>query len=243
MSTIVAQAEVDIANSALSNLGISTQIDAFTDKTEPAKACAFWYPKMRNYALRSAPWNFAYTCIALASDSSVAPGQPTPPTFGVNLPFPGWPYAYQYPNDCLQSIAVTTSAGQRLGPAFWSNWWWPYPAMNYAIPKVPTKIVQSFANPGQLMILCDIQATAGAPLYMFYIQCVTNTAQFDVMFTDYLGWLLGWRVGMTLRSADKAKVQYCQSMAEKMRLEALAQDLNESQQDAARDSPSVLARS
>jgi hypothetical protein len=65
----------------------------------------------------------------------------------------------------------------------------------------------------------------------------------DVMFIDALGWLLGWRVGMALRSTDKARVQYAQACWEKARSQALAQMMNQSMQDAARDSPSVLARS
>jgi len=158
------------------------------------------------------------------------------------LAFPGWPYAYQYPNDCLQAVAVTTYAGQRLGPAFWSNWWWPTSGMTYAIPKIPYKIVQSQANPGDQMILCDVPSSASSPLYLIYIQCITNTAQFSPLFCDALSASVGWKVGMSIRSANPQKVQYCQAMATKARLEALAQALNSMQEDPERDSPSIMAR-
>ena len=239
MATIQTIAEVDIANMALSYLGISTQIQSFADQNEQAKACAFWYPKCRDQLLQMAPWPFAYTSITLASDASLAGASGT---IGGTFAFPGWPFAYQYPNDCLQAIAVTTYAGQRLGPAYWSNWWWPTAGMTYAIPKIPYKIVQSTANPGDLMILCDVQATATSPLYLFYIQCVTNTAQFSPLFTDALSFSLGWKIGMSLRSSNPAKVQYCQAAAKQSRLEALAQALNSMQQDMERDSPSTMAR-
>lgn len=239
MATITAISETDHANMALSNLGISTQLQSLSDANEQGKACKFWYPKCRDVLLQIAPWNFAYTSVVLQTDGSLAGASGT---VGGTFAFPGWPYAYVYPNDCLQPIAVTTYAGQRLGPAFWGNYWWPYQATNMSIPKIPYKIVQSVANPGQLMILCDVLATPTSPLYLFYIQCVTNTAQFDPMFSDALGFYLGWRVGMTLRSANPQKVQYCQAAAKQARLEALAQALNASQQDRERDSPSVLAR-
>jgi hypothetical protein len=242
MTTITAQSETDICNAALGNIGITTQIQSLSDQSQQAQSCAFWYPKARDYVLRHSPWNFAQAVIALASDPSVAPGQLTAPPFGTQFPFPGWPFAYVYPNDCLQAIAVTSKAGLRFGPQYWSNWWWPTPALSAQIPKVPTKIVQSIANPGQLMILCDLQSNPGYPVYLQYIQCVSNTAQFDVMFIDALEWYLGWKLGMSLRSADKAKAQYCQASWEKARAEALAQVLNESQQDLERQSPSVLAR-
>ena len=239
MTSVTTLAEVDIANMGLSMLGISTQIQAFTDQSEQAKACAFWYPKCRDELLRSAPWNFAQQSIVLASDGSIAG---PPGTIGATVASPGWRYAYVYPNDCLQAVAVTTYAGQRVGQQYWGNFWYPYNGMIPVMPKIPYKIAQSTANPGQLMILCDLLAQANAPLYLLYIQCVTNTALFDVLFSGGLAALVGWKVGLALRSANPAKVQYCQTMAEKARLEALAQSLNEMQQDRERDSPSVLAR-
>lgn len=239
MATVADIGEIGIANMALSYLGISTQIQSFDDQNEQAKACKFWYPICRDELLRMAPWSFAYTSVALASDASLAGGSAT---LGGTFAFPGWPYAYQYPNDCLQAIAVTTYAGQRLGPAFWSNWWWPITGMTWAIPKIPYKITQSVANPGQLMILCDVSSAATSPVYLFYIQCVTNTAQFDVLFRNALAFDLGWRAGMALRSSNPAKIQYCEAKAKQARLEALAQSLNEMQQDMERDSPSTMAR-
>lgn len=240
MPSIATLAPVDIANMALSYLGISNaQSIEPPDDTSQAQACAFWYPICLNELLQMAPWPFAYTSSVLAGDASLAGASGT---IGGTLAFPGFQYAYQLPNDCLQAIAVTTYAGQRLGPAFWSAWWWPIAGMNYAIPKIPYKIVQSVANPGGQMILCDVQATPSSPLYLFYIQAITNTALFSPLFINALAFDIGWRVGMSLRSANTQKVQYCQTMANKIRLEALAQALNAMQQDQERDSPSVMAR-
>jgi hypothetical protein len=239
VTTVSALAEVDIANMALSYLGISNQIQAFTDQNEQAKACGFWYPKCRDELLRMAPWSFAYTSAQLASDASTSG---VAGSIGAQYAFPGWKYGYVYPNDCLQAIAITTYAGQRSGNSYWTNYWQGSIGIAPQVQKIPYKIVQSTANPGQLMLVCDILASATTPLYLFYIQCVTNTAQFDVLFSDALSWSIAHKVGMTLRSANPNKVQYAQAMAKQARLEALAQVLNEFQQDNERDSPSVQAR-
>jgi hypothetical protein len=241
MTTVTTLADVDYCNMGLSYLGISTQIQSINppDNNEQAKSCSFWYDKCRAELLQMAPWTFAYTSQVLATDPSLAGASGT---VGGTFAFPGWPYAYQYPNDCLQAIAVTTYAGQRLGPAFWSNWWWPISGFTYAIPKIPYKIVQSVANPGERMILCDVPTTPTSPVYLFYIQNVTNTQLFSPLFGNALAYDIGYRVGMTIRSANQQKVQFCQAAAKQARLEALAQALNEMQQDLERDSPSVQAR-
>lgn len=239
MATITPLAEVDISNMALSYLGISQQMQSMSDTSEAGEACAFWYPKSRNQLLQMAPWNFAYTSVVLQADQSLAGPAGT---VGSMVAFPGWRYGYVYPNDCLQAVAVTTVAGQRTGQAFWSGFWLPTMGSNFAIQKIPYKIVQSSANPGQQMLLCDILGSSASPLYLFYIQCVTNTAQFDPLFCDALAFDMAWRVGMGIRSANPQKVQYCQAMAKQARLEALAQALNAFQQDFARESPSTLAR-
>jgi len=196
----VALAEVDICNMALSHLGIGQQIQSINppDASEQAKACAFWYPKARNFVLRDAPWNFAYTYTTLVSDGTLMAQYP--------YAYPGWTYAYQYPGDCLMGIAVSTYGGIRWGPAFWAAWWFPYPTNAIPIPKIPWKIAQSMAVPGQLIILTDITS----PAYFFYIQCVTNTAQFDVEFSDALSLYLAWKIAGPLR-ANVQKAQAAQA--------------------------------
>lgn len=238
MAPIPAVADVDIANMAASHLGLSQTVQSLNppDQSNIASAMAFWYSRALAECLQSAPWNFSYQCAVLASE----PAQSPTGAFLGNA-YPGWPYSYVYPEDCLQSIAVVTVGGLRLGPAFWSNWWWPYPAQNYAIPKIPFKLAQSLQNPGQMAIFCDVQSTPQSPLYLFYIQYVTNTAQFDPMFTAAFSYLLAWRAGGQLRS-DRQKVADARSNFVQLRLDALAQHLNASQQDLERDSPSVLTR-
>ncbi|MDB6107835.1 MAG: hypothetical protein JWO52_7834 [Gammaproteobacteria bacterium] len=230
MTAVTALAEVDISNMALSNLGISIGIQSFNDKTAEAKACAFWYPKARDQLLKSAPWNFAYLAQSLASDgSNVA---------GTLFAYPGWRYAYQYPNDCLQAIAVTTVYGQRMGQYYWASYWgYPYAQGLNAFPKIPFRIVQSTAVQGQKAILTDIPA----PAYLWYVSCVTDTAMFDSLFCDGLSQLLSAKIGGPLR-ASVEKIQAANAGAKSACLSALAQCMNEAQQDPERVSPSISIR-
>lgn len=238
MPVVTALADVDIANMALGHLGISITIQSLSppDQTIQAQTCAFWYPICRNELLQSAPWNFADTDALLVQE-------PVPSTIGPQLGFaaPGWRYSYTYPNDCLQPLCITTLAGQRFGPQFWLGHWWPQAGMTLTIPKIPYKVMESQANPGQLCFVCDFLSIAQNPLYLFYIQCVTNTAQFDPMFSTALSYLVGWRAGSQLR-ASQEKVATCKQNYMAARLDALAQHLNANQQDLERDSPSITAR-
>ncbi len=241
MTTVQTLAPVDLCNMGLSYLGISSQIQSIypPDDNAQAKSCAFWYDKCRQELLQMAPWPFAYTSVILSTDASTAGPAGT---IGSTFAFPGWRYAYVYPNDCLQAIAVTTYAGQRAGSYFWNSFWYPASGIGYSIPKIPYKIVQSQANPGQQMILCDLPPSATSPIYLFYIQNVDNTGLFPPLFYNALAFDIGFRVGMALRSATPEKIQFCQAGAKQARLEALAQALNSMQQDMERDSPSVQAR-
>lgn len=219
MTAVTALADVDICSMALSHLGISQTIQSLDppDQSAQGQACAFWYPKMRNWLLQNAPWNFAYVAQILASDATT---------------IPGWTYAYQYPNDCLQGIAVSTSAGRRLVSSSWFSYW---NAFNGSVPKVPWQVMQS--QVAGKAILCDI----ASPAYLFYIQCVTDTSLMSPMFIDCLSFYVASRIGNPLRS-DLKRVQLCAQAAEGMRLQALAQCLNEAQEDQERVSPSISVR-
>lgn len=230
MSPVVPLVDVDIANLALGLLGISNGITSLDppDKTEQAKAAAFHLPKIRDWLLQSAPWNFADTYIALAADASNVPG--------TQFAYPGWRYAYQYPNDCLQPVAISTQAGLRFGPLYFTNHFRLGTGVNFAVPKIPYKIFQSTAVPGQLAIATDIPNA-----YLFYIASVDNYALWDPMATQALSAFLAQRMGGSLRT-DGQKVSAAGQMGADLRLQAMAQHMNAAQQDPAPPSPSVSVR-
>jgi hypothetical protein len=230
MTAVTALSEIDLANMALSNLGIAIGIQSLNDKTAEAKACSFWYAKCRDQILRSAPWNFAYLAQPLASDGSNVSN--------TNFAYPGWRFSYQYPNDCLQAVAVTTVYGQRTGQYYWHSYWgFPSALGQVGFAKIPFKVVQSTAVQGQRAILADICA----PAYLWYIQCVTNTGMYDPLFCEAFSWLLAAKIGGPLRSSIE-KIGMANQNAMKACAAALAQSLNEAQQDPARESPSISCR-
>lgn len=227
--------EVDLCNEAISHLSIDDQIQSFDDDSQTAQACRQWYAPTRDRLLKSAPWDFAFTSAALASDSSqVGPALGT----GGTQPLPGWQYAYQYPNDCLQSISVVPPGGTRYFNSYWRNWWnSSYP--QWFVPKWPFKVLQSRSRPGEKMIVCDLPPTQA--VYLCYIQQVTDVDLFDDLFQEALGFAIAARIGRALRS-NIQRLGEIEQQAKMLKLSALAQMMNQSQQDPAPDSPSVTVR-
>lgn len=90
--------ETEIANLALSHLGIGKEIAALsTEKTEAASTLRRFYDQARDATLRDFPWPFAtkFEALALVAD---------PPTETDE-----WDYSYRYPTDCLMLRRIQTS--------------------------------------------------------------------------------------------------------------------------------------
>lgn len=84
----MASSKTQIANLAISNLGIGKEIsDLDSDSSEEARACRRYYEEARDTVLRDFPWPFA-TKIATASLIE-------------EDPVTEWNYSYRYPSDCL----------------------------------------------------------------------------------------------------------------------------------------------
>lgn len=79
---------VKIGNMALSNCGISTQIESFDENTAEANQIKLWYDMARRQALAALDWNFARKRLTLSLDGDDAPEEE-------------WSFRYQYPADCL----------------------------------------------------------------------------------------------------------------------------------------------
>jgi hypothetical protein len=65
----MASSEVEVCNSALIKLGVKT-ISSLEDDSKEARLCKQQYPLMRDELLRSHPWNFAITRVALTKTSN-----------------------------------------------------------------------------------------------------------------------------------------------------------------------------
>lgn len=86
--------QLELCNVALSHLG-EARIDALSDDTARARACALHYQPVLKEVLRSHRWNFAVARDEIDAD-------PTGPAFG-------WGYQYSLPEDCLRVLEVNDS--------------------------------------------------------------------------------------------------------------------------------------
>ncbi len=85
---MVSISPVRIGNMALSHIGTTATIEAFTENSVEARQINLWYDFSRQQALEAMDWNFARKrqFLALHSDD--------PPTYD-------WLYRYQYPSGAL----------------------------------------------------------------------------------------------------------------------------------------------
>src|SRR5688500_10652792 len=79
--------KIDIANQALSHLGVGKEITSLTERSEEARALNRFYDVALDALLSEFDWPFARKEAALNEAESE--------------PVEGWSYAYRYPADCV----------------------------------------------------------------------------------------------------------------------------------------------
>ena len=217
-------ADIDIINMGLGRLGIGYMVKSITppDDNQIAGTAAFWYPQARNQLLRRGAWSWCRKGVALALIDATG-------TY-----YPGYQYIYEYPSDCQSLKAVTTSAGNR-NTTYAGNWWWNSQAAVGGPARIPYEVI-SLADGSGKAIATDISNAYA--LYFFY-QTLTDT--YDDLFIDALAWRFGAEAGGPLKASPQL-VQQARKYAQEAYMEALAQALNEEQQDYEKDSVSILIR-
>jgi len=217
---------VTLSNSALYRTGSSIRITSLDEAVEAnvaVRQCAFWYPLVRDRLLELAPWGFARKSVALAAVTDVT--------------YPGYPYVYEYPEDCVHAVAVCDAGGLRA-PTFWLS---SYPfAQVLSNPqvratKVPFQIGTS-ADGNSNVIMTDIPSA-----YLYYVFRQTVTATYSALFNNAFGWELGADIAPGMQ-VKESRAQYARAMANQTVLTAMTQMMNEAQQDPEADSPSISCR-
>lgn len=97
--------EVQIANLALSRIGIARTISALTDSDQEAVTCNLWYAPLRDEVLTAYPWPFTqkYVTLGLVEED----------------PNDDWAYSYRYPSDCLIARRIVTgNRNEAVQPPF-----------------------------------------------------------------------------------------------------------------------------
>lgn len=126
----MAASETEIANLALSHLGVGTRIAVLaTERSQEANACRQFFDICRDAMLRDFSWPFATKIVDLVQveeDPNVE-----------------WAYSYRYPSDCLKLVRILSGVRNDTRQT-----------------RVPTKIVQDDDTTGKIILcdLIDAQA-------------------------------------------------------------------------------------
>lgn len=145
-----------------------SQISNLNEGTKAADLCALHYPRSRDALLRAHPWNFAIKRATLAL-SVVAPNHE-------------YDYQHALPVDCLKVIRTSWEANGYTGAAVYG-----FPGLVGGLEQVaPYRIEGRF-------LLCNEDTVR-----IEYIARITDTAQFDDLFTDCLAQRVAAEVSMAL---------------------------------------------
>ena len=190
--------DVDICNMALREIGAKT-ISDLSESSQPARDCSLYYAVCRLEVLRARPWGFAQRRIQMAP---------------VTVPdaFSEWAYAYGYPADCLEAVAVK-QAGSTAS--------WPF---------------QVATDSGVKIILSQVSEAV-----LVYTVDVTNEAEFDEDFVDALALRLSANLAQSLFKNAKLKQQQL-ALFQAAVASAVTADNRETHQKDARLTPSFQAR-
>lgn len=169
--------EVDIANLALAYLGDTATLSSLNPPEGSAQAdhCHRFYPVARDTLLQMHNWNFASKRIALSQ---------------VTNPWTNWKYAYGYPSDCLDAVAILPpDAEDDYSTRFVPNDT-PYYGLNYspviaAGRYVPQSYVMETNDVGQRVIYTNQEDAI-----LRYQSLVYDTTKFSPLFTMTLVWHL-----------------------------------------------------
>lgn len=93
--------DADIANMALSHLGIGEEIASLTEKSDEARACNRFFEPCRDATLRDFPWPFATKFAVLGLVEEIDDDDATEDE---------WDYSYRYPPDCAKIIRIRSGS-------------------------------------------------------------------------------------------------------------------------------------
>ncbi len=201
----MAFSQVDICNLALSRAGghSISQITSLGEASAEARQCAVKFPHVLRSALRSYPWQFAVRETALAllgTGAEVALGGALKDNISYQTLF-----YYQYPEDCLQILAVNPAQAAKGGCSAAS-----YP---YFVERIQdgTKVI----------------VTPCAKAVLTCCAYADDPGIWDSLFADAFAWQLAAELCLSL-GGDYSAVRALQNMAAAAFDRAKSQDCRES---------------
>lgn len=193
----MALSQVDVCNLALSRMGGQSimQITSLGEASTEARQCAIKFPCVLRSALRSYPWHFAAKEIALALLDGKAR------EFKENSRAL---YYYQYPEECLQILAINPVTGSKGN--------YDSASFEYTVERIAdgTKVIVTSCP--QAVLTCTSYAD--------------DPSIWDSLFTDAFAWQLASELSLSL-GASSGIVQSLQEMANRAFEKAKSQDCRE----------------
>jgi len=227
--------QVDVYNLALSRLDLSQRVQSLTEQTPQAGYCNAFYDRARKVVLEQCYWSFATQAGALAllldQQTLINPSQ---------ILYPGWRFIYSRPAGTLKAQAVTTSLGLRAFPHL--GYWWGsqgYWSSNWGRYRPPwAEMLDQVTQPpgNSIDILTDCPYA-----WLIYTVDAPNVAIWPESMIDCVAWHLSTLIAGPASANQKAK-EMALKMAQLSLSRALAQNLNEMQEDPYPESPSIQAR-
>ena len=149
-------------------------IASLDENTKGAELCRLHYPRSRDALLRSHVWNFAISRATLALDATT----------------PNHEYTYRHalPTDCLKVIRTNWEADGTVGAAVYG-----FPGLVGSM-DTPTP----YRIEGRYLVCNETVAS------IEYVARITDTAQFDELFTDCLAQRVAAEIGMALMDNQAA---------------------------------------
>lgn len=195
----MALSQVDVCNLALSRMGgqTITQITSLGEASTEARQCAIKFPCVLRSALRSYPWHFATKEIALALLGAAAAEH-------VFKESSQTLHYYQYPEDCLQILAINPVTGRKGS----------FDAVSCAYT------VERIADGTKVIVTPCPQAILTCTSY------ADDPGIWDSLFTDAFAWQLASELCLSL-GGSSGIVQGLQEMASRAFEKAKSQDCKE----------------
>ena len=214
--------DLAIANDALINLGQDIPITALssTATNKAARVLYNLFEAQRDILLSSHAWPFAL----IAEPLSIG-----------GVAFPGWAYRYDYPDDCLNAIAVCDAGGLRDTMSAVMSSWCPENAPQWRDGRYAFSVVGDDSNKSIVSDLDDA--------YLIYVRQVTDTALWPVLVREALGRLLAWKAAPAIKGELGMKMQQqLMQLYDMARASAIAHAYNESHETRETITPGLAVR-
>lgn len=222
---------VTICNTALSHIGDSAAVSAVfpPDASPQAGYCNKFYPLALNALLEMATWGFATVRTSLAE---------------VTNPSSTWAYAYAYPNEVINLIAVLSpdaldDYSENLGQTAQ----WPSPEPNYSNPAANFYAPQPYQaeqdGEGNQIILTNVEEAV-----LRYTTLVEDPNKFSPLFVLALSYLLASMLAGPIIKGDAGATKAAEmlKMFEAFRAQAESSDASQRKVEVRQSVPWMARR-